>query len=79
MAKHKLWAVAAAAGMSVVLLSGCDDPGGGDTPGEVEDTQFDDNVGIDTDLEDNAVGDDELEDDTGEEGQPDDVATEPSE
>ncbi len=77
MAKHKLWAMAAAAGISVVLLAGCDDPSGGDSPDEVE--QYDDNNGIDTDLEDNSRGEDPLEDDTsGEEG-PTDEATEPSE
>ncbi|WP_299168288.1 hypothetical protein [uncultured Arthrobacter sp.] len=69
MAKHKLWAMAAAAGISAVLLSGCDDPGGGDSPEEVEETEFDDNNGIDDDLEDGADGDE----------QPSDVATEPSE
>lgn len=69
MAKHKLWAIAAAAGISAVLLTGCDDPGGGDSPEEVEETEFDDNSGIDDDLEDNSRG----------EEQPSDVATEPSE
>ncbi|GAB3547007.1 hypothetical protein GCM10027404_08260 [Arthrobacter tumbae] len=69
MAKHKLWAMAAAAGISAVLLTGCDDPGGGDSPEEVEETEFDDNNGIDDDLEDGADGD---------EG-PSGVATEPSE
>lgn len=69
MAKHKLWAIAAAAGISAVLLTGCDDPGGGEAPEQTEETEFDDNNGIDDDLEDDAAGD----------GQPSDVATEPSE
>lgn len=79
MAKHRLWAIAAAAGISAVLLTGCDDPGESDNPEQSEEAELDDNVGVDDDLEDNAVGDDELEDDSGEEGQPDDVATDPSE
>ncbi|KRF03978.1 hypothetical protein ASH00_15060 [Arthrobacter sp. Soil782] len=69
MAKQKLWAIAAAAGISAVLLTGCDDPGEGNSPEEVEETEFDDNNGIDDDLEDGADGDEA----------PSDVATEPSE
>ena len=69
MAKHKLWPMAAAAGISAVLLVGCDDPGGGEAPEQNEETEFDDNNGIDDDLEDGADGDEE----------PSDVATEPSE
>lgn len=82
MAKHKLWAVAAAAGLSAVLLAGCDDPGPSDSPEQEqsgEDTEIDDNVGIDDDLQDNSVGEGQLEDDTGQEGEPNDVASEPSE
>ena len=69
MAKQKLWAIAAAAGISAVLLTGCDDPGGGDSPEEVEETEFDDNNGIDDDLDADSRGSEE----------PSDVATEPSE
>ena len=46
MAKQKLWAIAAAAGISAVLLTGCDDPGGG----------------IDDDLEDDSRGSEEPSD-----------------
>jgi hypothetical protein len=75
MAKHKLWAMAAAAGISAVLLAGCDDPGGGESPG----IDYDDNAGIDDDLQDNSGGEDQLEDDSSGEQGPTDVATEPSE
>jgi hypothetical protein len=68
MAKHKLWAMAAAAGISAVLLAGCDDPGGGESPG-IDESEYDDNAGIDDDLKDDSAG----------EEQPSDEATEPSE
>lgn len=69
MTHRRLWAMAAAAGISAVLLTGCDDPGEGESPEQSEETEFDNNEGIDDDLEDNSRGEEE----------PSDVATEPSE
>lgn len=72
MGKNKLFAVVASAAFAALLMTGCDDPGEPTAPGPVEETEFDDNNGIDDDLADDANGNPANE-------QASDVATEPSE